>query len=329
MNTLGWIVFMTVVVFLLVFDLKIIHRKEHVPSVKEAALWSVFWIGLGLCFGWYISVTLGTERGMEYFTGYAVEKSLSIDNLFVFLVLFQFFGVPKKLYHKVLFWGIVGAIIIRGAFIIGGTWLITVFEPLLFVLGAFLIYTGIKIGQAKNEGAAPKKMVEKNPIIKFMNRHFSVTDGYIADKFFVRENKQWFITPLFITLIAIETTDIIFALDSIPAIMGITQDSFIIFTSNIAAILGLRALFFLVEALIGSLHYLKYALSAALVFIGVKMLLPLWALITRTQSVEIPIWISLTVVLGLIVIATVASIMRTQTIKKKGAKKEKEEFDAI
>lgn len=308
-----WIVFLLGVTILLVLDLKVFHRKDHTVGLKEAAVWSVFWIALSVLFGIGIWLTEGQNTGMEFFTGYVVEKALSVDNLFVFLVLLKYFSVPPELHHKVLFWGIVGAILIRGIFIIGGVWLIHLFEPLLLVLGVFLIYTACKLMTAKEQDHKAVNMVGKNPLVRFLSRHLPMTANYRGGAFFVRENSKMWFTPLFVALIAIETTDVIFALDSIPAIMGVTQNPFIVFSSNICAILGLRALFFLIENVIEKIRYLKYGLAASLGFIGVKMLLPDLTDFMFHMRVEIPILVSLSVVLGAIVVATIASFVKRRS----------------
>jgi len=276
-----WVVFNIFVIVLLVVDLKIFHRESHEVSIKEALLWTVFWIALALLFNVGIYFWAGTEPALEYLTGYLIEKSLSMDNLFVFLMIFSYFGVAPRYQHNVLFWGILGALIMRTLFIMAGITLITRFHWVIFVFGAFLVYTGIKLAFQQDEDIDP----EKNPVLKLVRRFVPVTPNYIEQKFFVKQAGRWLATPLFVVLVVIETTDVIFALDSIPAILAITTDPFIVYSSNVFAILGLRALYFALAGIMRMFHYLHYGLSLILVFVGAKMLLsdfihirPLWAL---------------------------------------------------
>lgn len=276
-----WIIFNIFVIVLLVVDLKIFHRESHEVSIKEALLWTVFWIALALLFNVGIYFWAGTEPALEYLTGYLIEKSLSMDNLFVFLMIFTYFGVAPRYQHNVLFWGILGALIMRTLFIMAGITLITRFHWVIFVFGAFLVYTGIKLAFQQDEDIDP----EKNPVLKLVRRFVPVTPNYVEQKFFVKQAGRWLATPLFVVLVVIETTDVIFALDSIPAILAITTDPFIVYSSNVFAILGLRALYFALAGIMRMFHYLHYGLSLILVFVGVKMLLsdvihirPLWAL---------------------------------------------------
>lgn len=276
-----WIVFNIFVIVLLVADLKIFHREAHEVSVKEALLWTAFWIALALLFNVGIYLWFGTEPALEYLTGYLIEKSLSMDNLFVFLMIFSYFGVAPRYQHNVLFWGILGALVMRTLFIMAGITLISRFHWVIFVFGAFLIYTGIKLAFQQDEDIDP----EKNPVLKLMRRFVPITPNYVEQRFFVKQAGRWLATPLFVVLVVIETTDVIFALDSIPAILAITTDPFIVYSSNVFAILGLRALYFALAGIMRMFRYLHYGLSLILVFVGAKMLLsdfihiqPLWAL---------------------------------------------------
>lgn len=291
-----WVIFNAVIVVLLLGDLFLFHRKSHEIKVKEALWMSAFWIGLAFLFNIFIYQTRGIDPALNFLTGYLVEKALSVDNLFVFLLIFTYFKVPKDYTHKVLFWGILGAIVMRAAFILAGIALVEQFHWILYIFGAFLIYTGIKLGLEKDKEINP----EDNPIVKFARRFFPVTKDYDADNFFVVKAGKFFATPLFIVLVAIETTDVIFALDSIPAVIGITTDPFIVYTSNILAILGLRSLYFALSHLMTLFHYLHYGLAFILVFIGVKMLI--------AGFIDIPIFVSLSVILFALLMTILASI---------------------
>jgi tellurite resistance protein TerC len=254
---------------MLALDLGIFHRKDHKITIKEGLVWSVIWVVVALVFNVGYFFWQGSEKALQFFTGYLIERSLSIDNIFVFLMIFTFFGVPDKYQYKVLFWGIIGALVMRGLFILFGVILIAKFHWVIYIFGAFLVYTGIKMGLAGDEKIEP----ERNPVIKFVRRFLPITKHYVDGKFFVRQNGVLLGTPLFVVLIAVETTDVIFAFDSIPAIFAITLDPFIVYTSNVFAILGLRALYFAIAGLMDVFYYLKYGLSAILVFVGIKMLL--------------------------------------------------------
>lgn len=264
--------------------------------MKEAMQVSAFWIALALVFNIYVYATRGSEDALNFLTGYIVEKSLSVDNLFVFLLIFTYFKVPEHLLHRVLFWGILGAIILRAFFITFGLFLIQNFHWIFYVFGAFLVYTGIKLALEKDKEYDPKS----NAAIKLLQRFIPLTHEYKSGHFFVFEKGKWFATPLFLVLIAIETTDIIFAVDSIPAIIGITRDPFIVYTSNILAILGLRSLYFALSHTLTLFHYLHYGLSFILVFIGVKMLI--------SDFFKIPVAISLGVIALVLAISIFASI---------------------
>ncbi len=264
-----WIEFSILVVFLLALDLLVFNKKEHEIKIKEALLWSAFWIFLGLAFGVFVYYIKGTESALEYFSAYFIEKSLSVDNLFVFLMIFTYFKVPGKYQHRTLFWGIIGALVMRFIFIFAGVKLIEAFDWILYIFGLMLIYSGYKIVKEKDKELHP----EKNPIIKAFKKIMPVTSNFVEGSFFTRIDKRLFATPLFIVLLVIESSDIMFAIDSIPAVLAISQDMFIIYTSNIMAILGLRALYFALAVVMKYFKYLNYGLSIILVFVGIKMML--------------------------------------------------------
>ena len=265
----GWSIFCIVILTVLILDLFVFHRKAHVICFKEALLGSLAWIALAMLFNLYIYFAMGKLAAVNFFTGYLVEKSLSVDNIFVFLMIFHYFKTPATSLHKVLFWGIFGAIVSRAIFILLGLAVIEKFHPIIYLFGIFLIITGFKLAFMKGKEIHP----ERNFVIKLIHRFFPVTKEYEDDRFFVKRNTKLFMTPLFLVLIAIETTDLVFAVDSIPAILAITLDPFIVFTSNIFAILGLRSLFFLVAGSLSLFHYLHYGIALILVFVGFKMLI--------------------------------------------------------
>ncbi|MFH2012272.1 MAG: TerC family protein [Pseudomonadota bacterium] len=300
---LPWIFFNLFVLGMLALDLKVFHRKAHEVKIKEAFIWSFVWISMALIFNLGIYVWRGPEQALEFFTGYLIEKSLSIDNIFVFILLFSYFRVDPIYQHKVLFWGILGALFMRAVFIFAGVTLINHFHWVIFVFGAFLIYTGIKMAMKKDSEVHP----ERNPVLKFFRRFIPVTDHYVEGKFFIKRNGRTFATLLFVVLLVVETTDLIFAVDSIPAILAITLDPFIVYTSNIFAILGLRALYFALAGAMQFFCYLYLGLSSILVFIGVKMLL--------TDLYKIPIGIALSVVAGILVISIVASLLKPRKVE--------------
>jgi len=264
-----WAGFIIVVLALLALDLGVFQRKAHEVRFKEAAIWSVFWVALSIAFGFLIYYHYGRTAGMQFFTGYLTEKALSVDNIFVFILIFSFFSVPPRLHHKVLFWGILGALVMRAAFILAGALLIARFHWVLYVFGVFLIFTGFKIlfhGETKIK-------LEDNVVVKLFRRFVPMTDNFESGKFFSREKGKLMATPLVLVLATIEASDVIFAVDSIPAIFGITQDPFIIYTSNVCAILGLRSLYFLLASVMRKFAYLSVGLGLVLVYIGVKMLI--------------------------------------------------------
>jgi len=282
---------------MLALDLGVIQRKAHFPTMKEALSWTFVWISLAILFGLYIWYDLGSSKALEFYTGYVVEEALSVDNVFVFIVIFSYFAVPKNAQHKVLFWGVLSAIILRALFIVAGAALISKFHWILYLLGIFLIFTAIKLAVQKETEVHP----EHNPFIKLARKLFPVTKDYVGEKFFVRLNNKGYITPLFLVLLMIESTDIAFATDSIPAIFAITRDTFIIYTSNIFAILGLRSLYFVVAGFMKQFRFLKYGLSIVLGFIGIKMLIEPWY--------KIPILSSLCVIFSIITLSILISII--------------------
>lgn len=293
-----WIGFNVFVLAMLALDLGVFHRKAHVIRIKEALAWSVSWIALALLFNVGVYYLRGPQTGLEFLTGYLLEKSLSVDNIFVFLLIFSYFKVPALYQHKVLFWGILGALIMRAIFIAAGVTLIQQFHWIIYVFGAFLVFTGIKMAMQKDKEIHP----EKNPVLKLFRRIMPVTQEYEESKFFVRRAGRVLATPLFVVLLVVETTDVVFAVDSIPAILAITHDPFIVYTSNVFAILGLRALYFALAGIMQLFHYLHYGLSAILVFVGVKMLI--------ADIYKIPIGIALAVIAGILLFSVIASLMR-------------------
>jgi len=292
-----WVVFNVFVLVILALDLGVFHRKAHVIKIKEALIWSAAWITLALLFNLGVYFWRGPETALEFLTGYLIEKSLSVDNIFVFLLIFSYFGVPLLYQHKVLFWGILGALIMRAAFIAAGITLIEKFHWVIYIFGAFLILIGMKMALQKERKVRP----DRNPVLRLFRRWVPVTEDYAEGRFVVKRTGSYLATPLFIALIVVETTDIIFAIDSIPAILAITLDPFIVYTSNVFAILGLRALYFALAGIMELFHHLHYGLSAVLVFVGMKMLL--------ADIYKIPIAIALTMVAGILLISVVASIL--------------------
>jgi tellurite resistance protein TerC len=264
-----WIGFTLFVLVALALDLGLFHRHAHKVSMKEAMGWSVAWIGLALLFNLGVTRWFGPQSGLEFFTGYLIELALSVDNLFVFLVIFSYFAVPPHLRHRVLFWGILGAMIMRIAFILAGAALLAAFHWIEYVFGVFLIYTGVKILFQKETEVHP----DRNFVLKLVRRFVPVSREYHGAHFFIRQAGRLFATPLLLVLLVLETTDVVFAVDSIPAIFGITRDPFIVFTSNVFAILGLRSLFFLLAGMMDRFHYLPVGLGLVLAFVGVKMVI--------------------------------------------------------
>ena len=290
-----WIGFNLFVLALLAIDLGVFHRKAHSVSIKEATAWSIVWVSLAMIFNLGIYFTWGEEKALEFFTGYVIEKSLSVDNLFVFLMIFQYFSTPAEYQHRVLFWGILGALVLRAIFIAAGSALLTQFHCMIYVFGAFLVFTGIKMFLQGDEKLEPNR----NPVVRLFERWVPMTREYHGQRFMIRTNGQTRATLLLLVLIVIETTDVIFAVDSIPAIFAVTQDSFIVYTSNVFAILGLRSLYFMLAGVMQMFVYLKFGLSLVLCFVGAKMLL--------SDIYKIPIGASLAVIGTVLLLSIVAS----------------------
>lgn len=307
-----WLGFGALVVLLLVLDLCVFHARIHTPTFRESLGWTIFWIVLALIFNavmlWWGWMVFGTSAvGVTFLTGYLVEKSLSMDNIFVFAVIFRYFRVPLKYQYRVLFWGILGAVFLRLAFILAGVGLIERFDWMLWVFGAVLLYSGAKLAMAGDEEVDP----ERNIVLRAARRVLRISRQDHEHHFFVRENGLLCITPLFLVLLVVESTDVIFAVDSVPAILGITRDSFIVFTSNVFAILGLRALYFLLAGVMDRFQYLHYGLSGVLVFIGGKMIAEYWVPHKHGEHL-IPHWASLAVIVALLIVSIVASIIATR-----------------
>jgi tellurite resistance protein TerC len=298
----GWVGFNVVVLALLALDLGVLHRKAEKVSLKEAASWSAVWVALSLSFAFAVYHNLGRQAGLEFLTGYLIEYALSVDNIFVFVLIFSYFKVPEEYQHRVLFWGIIGALVLRGVMIVVGAALVSKFAWTLYIFGAFLFFTGLKMALQKETAHYNP---EKDPVLRLARKILPVTNQYHGESFFVKEPDKtgkirWTATPLFIVLIIVDTTDVIFATDSIPAIFAITRDPFIIYTSNICAVLGLRALYFLLASIVDKFVYLKLGLSLVLMFIGAKMLLE--------HFFHIPIVASLGVVAAVLLASILASL---------------------
>ncbi len=300
LELLPWALFLGFVGAMLALDLGVFHRDAHEVHRREALAWSAVWIGLAVLFNIGVYVTMGGDRGLEWTTGYLIEKSLSVDNVFVFLLIFATFSVPRAYQHRVLFWGIVGALIMRAVLIAVAGVLLTTLHVVIYLFGAFLIFTGIKF--LRDQEHAPD--IDKNRLVRFARRFRPVTEAYEGQKFFTRRNGVLFMTPLFLVLLLIESTDLVFAVDSIPAIYAVTDDPFIVFTSNIFAILGLRALYFVLAGYLAGLAYLKPALAAILVFVGTKMLV--------IDLYKVPALASLGVIITILAVAIAASIVKAR-----------------
>jgi tellurite resistance protein TerC len=299
-ETLLFILFNVFILVMLVLDLGVFHRKAHRVTIKEATIWSVVWFVLALAFNAGVFVVGGKQSGLEFFAGYLIERALSFDNIFVFVVVLSYFGVPHQLQHRVLFWGIIGALITRSLFITAGAALISRFDWILYIFGMILIYSGGKMMLEKGTEVHP----ERNVFIKLAQRFLPLSDSFETDGFTVRKAGRLLFTPLLMVILAVETTDVIFAVDSIPAVFGVTRDPFIAYSSNIFAILGLRATYFLLVGIVDTFYYLSHGLSLVLIFIGGKMLLGAF--------VHIPISISLAVVIGILTVAVAASLIRNR-----------------
>jgi tellurite resistance protein TerC len=302
-NPWWWFAFNALVLSLLALDLGVFHRHARAVSMREALGWCVVWVSLAIAFGLGIWATMGPQSALEFFAGYLVEEALSVDNLFVFILIFGFFRVPAELQHRVLFWGILGALVMRGTMIAVGAALLARYHWVIYIFGAFLVFTGVKMAFGGDSAIEP----ESNPVIRLVRRLFPVTTKYHGEHFFVRESvrpgdrARWMATPLFVVLALVETTDLVFALDSIPAIFGVTRDPFLVYTSNVFAILGLRSMYFVLAGVIGKFHLLKYGLSVVLAFVGVKMLV--------SEHYPIPIGIALGVVGGVLLASVLLSLV--------------------
>lgn len=287
-----WVAFNVFVLAMLALDLFVFHREAHEVSTREAAGWSLLWVALALAFGAGVYVWMGRDAGLAYFAGYVIEKALSVDNIFVFVLIFGFFKVPARFQHRVLFWGVLGALVMRAGMIAAGAYLIERFDWIMYVFGAFLVFTGIRMVTRVEHDVDP----QANPVIRLMQRFIPITAAYHGQRFLVRERVEgslrWVATPLLVVLVLVETTDLIFAVDSIPAIFAVSRDPFIVYSSNVFAILGLRALYFLLADVIDRFHHLKIGLAAVLVFVGAKMLV--------ADLYHVPIAVSLAVVLAIL-----------------------------
>lgn len=306
-----WVVFNLFVLGMLALDLGVFHRKSHAVSGKEALIWSIVWISLALLFnaGIYFywdkfmpdSSYTNKDAALAFFTGYLIEKSLSVDNIFVFILIFSFFAVPAAYQHHVLFWGILGALLMRGALILVGAALLHEFHWIIYIFGGFLIFTGIRMALHRNEEIHP----ENNALIKLVKRIMPVTENYEGDKFFIRRAGKWIATPLLLVLLVIESTDLIFAVDSIPVIFAVTDNSFIVYTSNVFAILGLRSLYFLLANIMDKFQYLKLGLAVVLSFVGIKMVL--------VDIYKMPVALSLGIIASILAISIIASLWKTRS----------------
>jgi len=293
-----WIGFHIFILIMLALDIGVFHKKAHVISVKEALWWSAFWIGLACLFAVGMWFYKSNVQATEFITAYVIEKSLSVDNLFIFLTIFSYFKVPEKYQHKVLFWGVLGALIMRASFIIVGVAILAEFHFIIYILGAFLVFTAFKLIFSKDD---VEFKPESSWTLKLVRRFFGVSKYYHEDKFIVRKMGYTFVTPLFMVLALVETTDLVFALDSIPAVLAVSPDPFIVYTSNIFAILGLRSLYFALAGVVGLFHYLNYGLAVILSFIGVKMII--------SGIYKIPIELALLFVLVILLASVVISLL--------------------
>jgi len=291
------LLFGILVIVMLALDLGIFQRRAHFPSMKEALAWSAVWVVMALLFNLLIFVKLGSVKALEFLAGYVVEEALSVDNLFVFVIIFSYFAVPPDYQHRVLYWGVLSAVVMRAIFIVAGAALVAKFHWVLYLFGAFLIYTAIKLALQKETDVHP----EQNPFVRYCRRFFSITPNYEGSRFFLRQGGKLSATPLLLVLVMIETTDVAFATDSIPAIFAITRDPIIMYTSNISAILGLRTLYFVLANFMKKFQYLKVGLSVVLLFIGAKMIIEPW--------ISIPIHFSIAVIFVILLISIISSVL--------------------
>jgi tellurite resistance protein TerC len=307
-TVLVWGGFVLFVLAMLAIDLGVFHRKSHTVSIKEASIWVIVWITCATIFGIGLWLRNGSEQALAFAAGYVIEYSLSMDNIFVFVLIFTYFAVPSLYQHRVLFWGIMGALVMRGIMIAAGAALIKQFHWIIYIFGAFLVFTGIRMAFHDNAEIHP----EQNPLIRLARRVMPVTKDYEGEHFFVRHGGKLFATPLFLVLLMVESTDLIFAVDSIPAIFAVTTDPFIVFTSNVFAILGLRSLYFVLAGAVDKFHYLKIGLSVVLTFVGIKMLASEWY--------KMPTAISLLVILLVLGASVVASLIRARRLEASDAR---------
>jgi tellurite resistance protein TerC len=310
----GWIAFNAFVLAMLALDLGVFNRKPHAVGFREALGWTIAWVALALTFNLGVYHTHGALIAQEFLAGYLIEKSLSVDNIFVFYLIFSYFGVENRYQHRVLFWGILGALVLRGVMIAAGVILIAKFHWIIYVFGAFLVLTGIRMATHDAETLDPGNTW----VMRFARRFLPVTNAMRGKNFVVRENDKWYVTPLFLVLLVVETTDVVFAVDSIPAIFAVTRDPFVVYTSNVFAILGLRALYFLLASVIGMFRYLKFGLSFILVFVGIKMLL-------SDSPWKIPTLTALLVIAAALVISVLASILAAKHESRKSGNPDSQE----
>lgn len=297
-NVFFWIGFHILIFSLLALDLGIFNKKAHKIEVREALTWTGVWVSLAMLFNVFVLIEFGRQNALEFFTAYIIEYSLSVDNIFVFILIFTYFSIQPEYQHKILLWGILGALVMRGIFIITGITLISKFHWIILVFGGFLVITGVKMIFQNNTAVDP----EKNTFLRISRKIFRVTDTLRGNRLFVKENGKLYATPLFMVLLVIESSDLIFAVDSIPAVLAISKESFIVYTSNIFAILGLRSLYFAISGIMGYFRFLKIGLAFILTFVGVKMLLSFF-------RIEIPILLSLAVIIGILLISVMASLL--------------------
>ncbi len=316
-TALAWIGFTLFVLAMLALDLGVFNRKSHAVSMREAGAWVSVWVTLAVIFGIGLYFIRGGETAIQFFTGYVIEYSLSMDNIFVFVLIFTYFSVPAAYQHRVLFWGILGALVMRGIMIAAGAALIKEFHWIIYLFGAFLIFTGIRMAFSNNEEIHP----ESNPLIRLVRRVLPVTNEYEGQHFFVRHAGKLMATPLFVVLLMVESTDLVFAVDSIPAIFAVTRDPFIVYTSNVFAILGLRSLYFILAGAVEKFHYLKIGLSVVLTYVGVKMVI--------TDIFHIPALASLLVIVTVLGVAIVASFIRARRLERHEAQPNPDEEHAL
>lgn len=295
---LPWIIFSLVMLIMMAIDLGLVRRKAHAVTMKEGLIWTAVWFSLAMCFCIGIYFWRGPDDALKFLAGYLIEESLSVDNMFVFVIIFTYFKVAPMYQHRVLVWGVIGALIMRAIFIAAGVAIIERFHWVTYVMGAFLIYTGIKLAIKNEVDPDP----ERNPVLRLFKKFIPITHLYSGQRFFVRHENRLMATPLFVVLVVVETTDLVFAVDSIPAVLAITRDPFIVYTSNVFAIMGLRSLYFALAGLVEIFHLLKYGLAAILMFVGLKMLLVYF-------EIHIPIQIALGVVVGILAISVLLSFV--------------------